>query len=71
MRPFSHLGSIQYKEARKCLKCHSSMKLANVRPASLGFDTRTYQCKTCAHIESVILESKSKSWPSGGLRAPR
>jgi hypothetical protein len=70
--PHAHTDRI---ESRHCLKCQALMVLARIAPARLGFDSQTFECVQCDHVEKVLAatdpgQSSVLSWLLGGLKSP-
>ncbi len=43
-------------ERPECPKCSARMYLAIIEPEKPGFDLRTYECPSCRHAETVVVE---------------
>jgi hypothetical protein len=46
------------------------MVLTRIKPARIGFESRTFQGVNCDHVDKVVSETRSMKWISSGLRAP-
>jgi hypothetical protein len=57
-------------ESRFCSRCKAPMMLAGVKPASLGFDLRTFDCVRCRHVERATVETK-RQLPFYDMLEPR
>lgn len=53
-----------------CPKCSGPMILIRIRPARIGFESRTFHGVNCNHIDKVVTETQSMKWMSSGLQAP-
>jgi hypothetical protein len=53
-----------------CPRCLGPMVLAHIKPARIGFESRTFQGVNCDHVDKVVCETPSMKWISSGLRAP-
>lgn len=68
-------GSTERIESRHCLKCQALMVLSRIAPARLGFDSQTFECVQCNHVEKVLAatdpgRSSVLGWLLGGLKPP-
>jgi len=51
------------------------MVLSRIRPGSLNFDARTFECVKCSHVEKILvandpMQSDVLGWFFGELKAP-
>jgi hypothetical protein len=58
--------------SRQCLKCQALMVMARIAPARLGFDSQTFECMQCGHVEKVLaatgpVQPGVLGWLLGGL----
>jgi hypothetical protein len=42
-----------------CPKCHTSMMLARIMPARVGYDFRTFGCPQCGHVHEVMVATEA------------
>jgi hypothetical protein len=53
-----------------CPKCSGPMVLTRIKPARIGFETRTFQGVNCDHVDKVVSETASRKWFHSRLRGP-
>jgi len=46
------------------------MILTHIKPAQIGYESRTFQGINCDHVDKVVTATESMKWMSSGLRAP-
>jgi hypothetical protein len=68
--PHAHTDRI---ESRHCSRCLALMVLARTAPARLGFDSQTFECVQCSHVEKVLAATDPgrcsvRGWLLGGLK---
>ncbi|MGP8121228.1 MAG: hypothetical protein ACLP8B_12005 [Xanthobacteraceae bacterium] len=52
-----------------CPQCAGAMVLVHVKPARIGFESRTFEGVNCGHVDRIIVATKAVSWSWGSLRA--
>ncbi len=58
-------------QSHSCPTCSGPMILTRIKPASVGFELRTFEGVNCAHVDKVLTETRSMNWASSaGLRSP-
>jgi len=63
-------------ESDVCPKCQGPMMLSRIMPGRLNFDSRTFECVKCNHVEKVLvatdpMHSDVLGWFLGELRSPK
>lgn len=72
---FSRNTSTGKKNPRLCRMCAAVMVSAQITPARLGINTRTFECLQCNHVEKVLetsdpIQSDVLGWLFGELKPP-
>ena len=62
-------------ESDVCPKCQGPMMLSRIMSGRLNFDSRTFECVKCDHVEKVLvatdpMHSDVLGWLSDELRSP-
>ena len=57
-------------QSHPCPKCLGPMILTHIKPAQIGYESRTFQGINCDHVDKVVTATESMKWMSSGLRAP-
>jgi hypothetical protein len=71
--PSAHISAI---ERPSCPKCHQNrMLLSKLEAGPSGFDYRTFECRKCGRIHTVVVSndpmtSDMLGWLAGELRPP-
>ena len=63
-------------ESDVCPKCQGPMMLSRIMSGRLNFDSRTFECVKCDHVEKVLvatdpIHSDARGWLLGELGSPR
>jgi hypothetical protein len=67
----SGAGTIFHKLGRnerpKCEACGLEMWLLGIRPADLGLELRTYECRRCAASKTLLVDPPWRREKSSGI----